>query len=83
MNVLQVHTTSVYMTYPMSWHLPSNLKTIERLQLVTIKLDYWEIRFFELAKQMYTSFLLVTCHTCFDSGIFFFLYFILKPGTVL
>ena len=84
MNVLQVHTTSVAMSYPMSWHLPSNLKTIERLQLVTIKLDYWSIRFFEIAKQIYTSFFLVTCHTCFDSGIFyFFLYFILKPGTVL
>ena len=52
MNVLQVHTTSVAMSYPMSWHLPSNLKTIERLQLVTIKLDYWSIRFFEIAKQI-------------------------------
>lgn len=65
------HTTSVSMIYPMSWHLPSNLKTITSLQQVTIKFDYWSIHFFEHSKQMYTSFVLVTCHTWFDSGIFF------------
>lgn len=74
MNVLQDHMTSVSYVMTFTIQFKDYIKSLQ----VTIKFDYWSIRFFE---QIYTSFFfLVTCHTCFDW--YFFLNFILKPGTV-
>jgi len=81
MNVLQVHTTSV--PYVMTFTIQFK-DYITSLQQVTIKFHYWSIRFFEHSKQIYTSFFFGNLSHLFRQWyFFFFLHFILKPGTVL